>query len=67
MGKPIDYLLYQTTPNQHCHLRSPENASVSGADNFIPGIVQCYRTLGTVYMTQSNPKLAYENFRKQIA
>ena len=37
------------------------------ADNFIPGIVQCYRTLGTVYMTQSNPKLAYENFRKQIA
>lgn len=29
-GKPIDYLLYQTTPNQHCHLRSPENASVSG-------------------------------------
>ena len=37
------------------------------ADNFIPGIVQCYRTLGTIYMTQSNPKLAYENFRKQIA
>ncbi len=37
------------------------------ADNFIRRIVQCYRTLGTVYMTQSNPKLAYENFRKQIA
>lgn len=36
------------------------------ADNFIPGIVQCYRALGTIYMTQSNPKLAYENFKKQI-
>lgn len=36
------------------------------ADNFIPGIVQCYRALATIYMTQSNPKLAYENFKKQI-
>lgn len=36
------------------------------ADNFMPGIVQCYRAMANIYLTQSNSKLAFEYFQKQI-
>lgn len=35
-------------------------------DNYYPGVAECYHVLGKIYVTQSNPQLAYENFRKTI-
>ncbi len=34
--------------------------------NNIIGLSECYSIMAKIYVTQSNPKLAYENFRKNI-
>lgn len=36
------------------------------ADDYQHGIAACYRMLANLYLTQGAPRLAYENFRRQI-
>lgn len=36
------------------------------SDNFPSGIANCYHALANIYITQSNQKLALENFQKEI-
>lgn len=36
------------------------------SDNYYPGLAECYNVMGKIYLTQSNPRLAYENFQKNI-
>lgn len=36
------------------------------ADHYPSGIASCYRALANIYITQSNQKLALENFQKEI-
>lgn len=36
------------------------------SDNYYPGLAECYNVMGKIYLTQSNPQLAYENFQKNI-
>lgn len=36
------------------------------ADNYPSGIASCYHALANIYITQSNQKLALENFQKEI-
>lgn len=36
------------------------------SDNYYPGLAECYNVLGKIYLTQTNPQLAYENFQKNI-
>ena len=36
-------------------------------DNYMRGIVECYRCMANIYLTQDNYQLAYDNFKKTIA
>lgn len=36
------------------------------SDNYYPGLAECYNVMGKIYLTQSDSRLAYENFQKNI-
>lgn len=36
-------------------------------NDYYPGMAECYTVMAKIYVTQSNPQLAYENFRKAIS
>lgn len=61
----ITYYIKQNQGNMAVY-EARKMLSEAQADDYPEGIAECYRSLANLYLTQSNFRAAYDNFRREI-